>query len=83
MEANELLANVNYISLDASTGTIAGYMSFAEAADKWGVVLGTMYAWRERKKLQGCIKIGDRYYIPENSTKPQPRRRGRSRKEES
>ena len=30
------------ITIDASTGTIAGYMSFAEAAGKWGVVLGTM-----------------------------------------
>ena len=69
------------ITIDASTGTIAGYMSFAEAADKWGVTQGTIYVWRERKKLQGCIKIGDRYYIPENSTKQQPRPRGRSRKE--
>lgn len=80
MEKNEQIAKINYISLDALTGNVAGYMSFSEAAEKWNVTLSAMYAWRRRKKIQNWIKIGDHYYIPESSAKPLPLSKGRPRK---
>lgn len=61
-------------------GKVASYMTFTEAGKKWGVKRGTLDVWKRRGKLNGLIKIGNTYFIPEDSEKPKPKPSGRPRK---
>lgn len=58
------------------SGYIADYIPFADYAKEWKVAMVTMHAWRRRGKLPGAIKIGREWYLPVDSTKPEPKKRG-------
>ena len=54
-------------------GHILGFMTEAEAANKFGVGIATVKAWVVRGALDG-VKIGNQIYIPANSKNPMERK---------
>ena len=62
-------------------GTVADYITSAEAAKNWGVNPSTIDVWRRRGKLPNTIKLGGARLIPLDAEKPHPIKGGRPRKE--
>lgn len=50
-------------------GSLIGFMSDIEAAEKFNVGLATIYAWVDMGLL-GHIKLNNTVYIPENAERP-------------
>lgn len=62
-------------------GTVEGYMTVNDASKKWNVTERAVRIWIHRGKLYP-VKIGGNTYISENTEKPKPKKRGRTRCED-
>jgi len=51
------------------------YLSVKETAQKWNISVRRIQALCEQGRIEGAMKVGNAYIIPNNSHKPEDRRK--------